>query len=204
MKKVVLLLLTLTLVYAGSLHDRVQVAADILPRVRCQFSKSVYSYGEPVVFHLDVEVFPNTILGEFYLEEIRPDGSTKVVSFGVLDQGNYDLTIDEAAPPQGYRPCTLITRRADPNGFADIVRWKGGYTVTAGTEPAPTPAPGFPPPTVTVTIEPQTIGRAGDQDGMPKWLPPVLVILAIAAVLVVLHKSLDVEKYAKTEPATRK
>jgi len=193
MKKVVLLLLTLTVVYVGLLHDRFQVAADVLPRVRCQFSKSVYSYGEPVVFQLDVEVFPNTKLGEFYLEEIRPDGSTKVVSFGVLDQGNYDLTIGEASPPQGYRPCTLITRRADPNGFADVVRWKGGYTVTAGTEPAPTP-PNFPPPTVTVTIEPQTITRTGDQEGIAKWLPSVLVILVIATVLVILHRSLDIEK----------
>ena len=178
--------------YTGFLHDRFQVAADVLPRVRCQFSKSVYSYGEPAVFQLDVEVFPNTILGEFYLEEVRPDGSTKIVSFGVLDQGNYELTIGEAAPPPGYRPCTLITRKSDPNGFADIVRWKGGYTVMAGSEPAPTPAPP-PSPTVTVTIEPKTIKRTGDQDGMPNWLPVVLVIVAIATVLVVLHRSLDVK-----------
>ncbi|MBS7623284.1 hypothetical protein KEJ39_06385, partial [Candidatus Bathyarchaeota archaeon] len=171
-----------------------QVAGDILPRVRCQFSKSIYSYGEPVVFHLDIEVFPNTMLGEFCLEEIRPDGTTRIVFLGMLDQGNYDFEIGEAAPPPGYRPCTLITRRLDPNGFADIVRWKGGYAVAAATEPVPTPAPSLPPPTVAVTIEPETGRTISDQEGGVKWLPSVFIILAIAAVLLVLHRSLDIDR----------
>jgi hypothetical protein len=163
-------------------------------RVRCQFSKSIYNYGEPVVFHLDVEVFPNTMLGEFYLEEVRPDGTTRIVSFGVLDQGNYDFEIGEATPPPGYRTCTLITKRLDQNGFVDIVRWKGGYAAAASTEPTPTPAPTLPPPTVTVTIEPETGRTMGEQEGVVKWLPSAVVILAIVAVLLVLHRSLGADE----------
>ncbi|MEM4251469.1 MAG: hypothetical protein QW828_06515 [Candidatus Bathyarchaeia archaeon] len=189
MKRFAILLLSLTVLHASLLNAGSQVAGDILPRVRCQFSKSIYSYGEPVIFHLDVEVLPNTMLGEFYLEEIRPDGSTRIVSFGILDQGNYDFAIGEAAPPPGYRPCTLVTKRLDPNGFVDVVRWKGGYVVAAATEPAPT-APSLPPPTVTVTIEPETGRATGDQEGAVKWLPSVVAILAIAALLLVLHRSL--------------
>jgi hypothetical protein len=86
MKTALLLLLVMTLAWATFTVDMSQVTADILPRVRCRFSKDLYQYGEPVIFHLDVDILPNTSLSETYLEELRPDGSVNTGSSPVPTQ----------------------------------------------------------------------------------------------------------------------
>jgi hypothetical protein len=198
MKKVMSLLFILTLVLSVFHIAVQQTAADILPRVRCHFSKGVYAYGEPVMFYLDVDVFPNTLLGGIYLEEVKPDGSSNTVDFGVLDQGSYQFTIGQAGPPPGYRQCTLVSRKNIPTGFDDIMRWQGGYVVEAGPTSTSTPAP------VSTSTPPErpilTQSRTSPIAGAPieQWALPLLIILAVGVTVLVLILSKASSKQTKT------
>jgi len=199
MKTALLLLLLMTLVWATFTVDTSQVTADILPRVRCRFSKDLYQYGEPVIFYLDVDILPNTILGDMYLEELRPDGSVNTLSFGVLGQGSYEFIIGKAASPPGYRYCTLMSRKEDSASFVDIVRWKGGYSVEAGSSPAPTQPPNPSPTSTRTSLLPQPTNVPSGQASTWPWLPPLLVIIVVAAVLLVLYRGIGAEESTRTE-----
>lgn len=204
MKRILPLVLIIVLASSTFPTDTSTVTADILPRVRCQFSKNIYQYGDPVIFHLDVDIFPNTIPGEISLEELRPDGSVNTFSFGVLGQGSYDFTIGRAAPPPGYRVCTLKSK----GGFAmlvDRVRWIGGYSVEAGPAPAPvpTPTPAPPPAPTRTTIVPQPTNVPAEQVAAWPWLPPLLIIIIVAGGLLVLYRNIGSTEQTRTRKRNR-
>jgi hypothetical protein len=163
-----------------------QTCADILPRIRCRFSKMTYYYGEDVRFHLYVDVFPGTSVSELSLEERRPDGSINRVDFGVLDEGNYEFIISKAGSPAGYRECVLISKREDQVGYSEVTRWKGGYIVqeseTKPVTPTYSPYATIPPATMTETTAKPTTQTYLD----PSFLPifAILVIVVIAAILI--------------------
>jgi hypothetical protein len=190
MKRILSLLFMVTLVLGVYPIAIQQTVADILPRVRCHFGKGVYAYGEPVIFYLDVDVFPNTLLVDIYLEELRPNGSSNIVDFGVLNQGSYEFTIGQAGPPPGYRQCTLISRKTTPNGFYDMIRWQGGYVVeadvapTSAPAPGPTSSPGYTPVVPQSTSYP--IAETSEQSALPLL---IIIVIAVAALVLILGRA---------------
>ena len=65
-------IILVTLIILSFLPSMIQQTnADILPRVRCRFSKMTYYYGEDVKFYLDVDVYPGTKISELYLAQFR-------------------------------------------------------------------------------------------------------------------------------------
>ena len=175
-----------------------QTYADVLPRVRCRFSKMTYYYGEDVRFYLDVDILPGTSISELSLEEHRPDGSINRVDFGVLDEGNYEFIISKAGSPAGYRECVLISKREDQVGYSEVTRWKGGYIIQESeTKPVtPTYSPPYTtiPPAMTETATPNTQPYLD-----PSFLPifAILIIAVIAAILVRNLRSRDQRKSRK-------
>ncbi len=174
-----------------------QTSADILPRVRCRFSKMTYYYGEDVRFYLDVDIFPETSVSELSLEERRPDGSINRVDFGVLNEGNYEFIIDKAGSPTGYRECILISKREDQVGYSEVIRWKGGYIVQESQTKTvtPTSSPPYttiPPATMTETTATPTTQPYLDQSFLPIFA--ILVIAVIATILVRNLRSRDQRK----------
>ena len=161
-----------------------QASADILPRVRCRFSKMTYYYGEDVKFYLDIDVYPGTKISELYLEEHQPDGSINKVNFGVLDEGNYEFIIGKAGSPAGYRECILVSKRENQVGHSEVMRWKGGYIVEEPqTKITPTsPIETIPPAINTETTETTTTKSYLDQSFLPVFI--ILVIVVIAAILI--------------------
>jgi len=172
-----------------------QTYADILPRVRCRFSKMIYYYGEDVRFYLDVDVYPGTSVSELYLEEHRPDGSINRVDFGVLDEGTYEFIISKAGSPSGYRECVLISKREDQVGYSEVTRWKGGYMIQeSATKPV---TPTYPPYTTIPPAMTETTATPTTQPYLdPSFLPifAILVIVVIAAILVRNLRSRDQRK----------
>jgi hypothetical protein len=179
-------IILVTLIILSFLPSMTQeTRADILPRVRCRFSKMTYYYGEDVKFHLDVDVYPGTTISELYLEEHLPDGTINTVNFGVLDQGNYEFVIGKAGSPAGYRECILVSKREDQVGYSEVTRWKGGYIVAESQTKKVTPTSPIqtiPPAIITRTTTTTTAKTYLDQSFLPIFV--ILVILVIAAILV--------------------
>ncbi|WP_455278108.1 hypothetical protein [[Eubacterium] cellulosolvens] len=177
-----------------------QSGADILPRIRCRFSKMTYYYGEDVKFYLDVDIFPETSVSELYLEESRPDGSTNRVEFGVLGEGNYEFIISKASSPAGYRECILVSKREDQVGYSEVMRWKGGYMVQESPTKPVTPTSPPPYTTFPTTIMTETTAKTTNQQYLDQSFLPIfaiLVILVIAAILVRNLRSRDQGKSKK-------
>ncbi len=172
-----------------------QASADILPRVRCRFSKMTYYYGEDVKFYLDVDVYPGTKISELYLEEHQPDGSINKVNFGVLDEGNYEFIIGKAGSPAGYRECILVSKREDQVGYSEVMRWKGGYIVEESQTKKDTPTSPtqtIPPGIITETTAQTTTKNYLDQSFLPIFV--ILVIVVIATILLRNLRSKDQRK----------
>jgi hypothetical protein len=191
-------IILVTLIVLSFLPSMIQQTyADILPRIRCRFSKMTYYYGEDVRFYLDVDILPGTSVSELYLEEHRPDGSINRVDFGVLDEGNYEFIIGKAGSPAGYRDCVLISKREDQVGYSEVIRWKGGYIVQESETKPVTPTYSPPYTTIPQTTMTETTATPTTQPYLdPSFLPifAILVIVVIAAILVRNMRSRDQRK----------
>ncbi|WP_455370084.1 hypothetical protein [[Eubacterium] cellulosolvens] len=177
-----------------------QTSADILPRIRCRFSKMTYYYGEDVKFYLDIDIFPETSVSELYLEERRPDGSTNRVDFGVLDEGNYDFIIGKAGSPAGYRECILVSKREDQTGYSEVIRWKGGYAVQEYQSKSITPTSSPPYTTIPTASITETTAKPTNQPQLDQSFLPIfafLIIIVIAAILIRNLRSRDQGKFKK-------
>lgn len=191
-------IILVTLIVLSFLPSMTQnTCADILPRVRCRFSKMTYYYGEDVRFHLYVDVFPGTTVSELSLEESRPDGSINRVDFGVLDEGNYEFIISKADSPAGYRECVLISKRKDQVGYSEVIRWKGGYVIQESQTKPVTPTYSPPYTTIPPAAMTETTATPATQPYLdPSFLPifAILIIAVIAAILVRNLRSRDQRK----------